>query len=108
MRIEVVADPFDEFGVAFVGGVLDGFEEFGITPGAATILGRTAATDFDQTRIEYAWLGIDEALDLDRVLPAVAEVIEYVSFFIPTSSRISLSRALRASRNSPTPQSASG
>lgn len=70
VRIEVVADPFGEFGVAFVGGALDGFEKFGIAPGTATILGRTASADFDQTRIKHARLGINKAPDLDRVLPA--------------------------------------
>ena len=33
--IKVVDDPFREFGVAFVLGILDGLEEFGIAPGAA-------------------------------------------------------------------------
>src|SRR4249920_164102 len=74
--IEVVADPFREFGVAFVLGILDGLEEFGIAPGAASIFWRAATADLDQARVEHAWLGIGEMLDLDRVLPTVAEVIE--------------------------------
>ena len=34
------------------------------------------ALGFDQTRIKDARFAIDQALDLDRVFPAVAEVIE--------------------------------
>jgi hypothetical protein len=33
--IEVVADPFGKFGVAFARRVLDGFEQFGVGPRAA-------------------------------------------------------------------------
>src|SRR4029077_11280917 len=38
--IEVVADPFREFGVAFVLGILDGLEEFGIASRAASLFER--------------------------------------------------------------------
>jgi hypothetical protein len=53
-----------------------GMSEFGIAPGAAAIFWRAATADLDQARVEHAWLGIGEMLDLDRVLPTVAEVIE--------------------------------
>ena len=55
-----------------------------------------AAGDFDEARIELPRLGIAEPLDLDCVLPTVAEVISqrYTSFFVPMSSRMSPSRAL--------------
>ena len=55
--IKVVDDPFREFGVAFVLGILDGLEEFGIAPGAAAIFWRAATADLDQARIEHARLG---------------------------------------------------
>lgn len=62
--------------MALVFGVLDGLDEFEIAEGAAAILGRTVTADLDQAWIALAWLRIDETLDLDRVLPGVAEVIE--------------------------------
>ena len=57
-------------------GIADRIEEFGIPPGAATIFGRAAAGRCDQARIEYAWLGVNELLDLDRVLPAIAKIVD--------------------------------
>jgi hypothetical protein len=42
--------------MAFVPGVLDGFEQSFIAPWAAAIIGRTAAFDFDETGIERAGL----------------------------------------------------
>jgi hypothetical protein len=57
-------------------GIPDGFQELGITPGTADIFGWTTSGSFDQARIDDAWLRIDQALDLDRVLPAVTEVIK--------------------------------
>ena len=74
--IEVIANPFRELGMSRVSGVLDGGEEFSVAPGTAAVFRRAAAGDVDQARIEYARLGIGELLDLDRVLPAVAEVIK--------------------------------
>jgi hypothetical protein len=62
--------------VALVFLVADRLQHFGIAPGAADILGRTSATRFDQPRAKDAELGICEALDFDRVLPTVAEVVE--------------------------------
>ena len=41
--IEGASDPFVEFGVAFVFGVVDGFQELGVAPGAANVLGRAAS-----------------------------------------------------------------
>ncbi len=57
-------------------GVVDRFEKFSIAPGAADILGRAASCNVDQARIENTGFRVEEALDLDRVLPAVAKVIE--------------------------------
>jgi hypothetical protein len=48
----------------------------GIAPGTADVLGRAAALGFGQAWVKDAGLGIDQAFDLNRVFPAVAEVIE--------------------------------
>jgi hypothetical protein len=74
--IEVVPDPLCEVFVTLVLGVSDGLDQFDIAPGSAAVFGRTAADDFDQAPIEHTRCGIGEALDLDRVLPAIAEVLE--------------------------------
>jgi hypothetical protein len=73
VRIEVAANPFLELSVSLMSGIADRIEEFGVAPGAATIFGRAAAGGCDQARIQYAWLGVGELLDLDRVLPAIAK-----------------------------------
>ena len=51
VRIEVVTDPFGEFGVPFVLRVLDSFEELGIAPGAAAVLGRAAVAGADSAHL---------------------------------------------------------
>jgi hypothetical protein len=56
--------------VAFVLGILDGLEEFGIAPGAAAIFWRAATADLDQARVEHAWLGIGEIATMRRRLIA--------------------------------------
>jgi hypothetical protein len=78
--IEVAVDPFCQLGVAFVLWICDGVEQFGITKATAAVLGRTAAAHFDQARIEHAGFRIDDAFDLDRVLPAATEVAEIDEF----------------------------
>jgi hypothetical protein len=62
--------------MAFVLRVLDGLKELGIAPGAAAVFGRAAAVDLDQARIDDSGFGVGEALDPDRVLPAIAEVVK--------------------------------
>ena len=62
--------------MAFVLWIADGLEELGIAPGAADIFRRAAPARLDQARIKNAGFGIDEALDLDHVLPAVAKIVE--------------------------------
>ena len=76
MGIEVVGEPFFEFAMALVAGIGDGLEELAIAPRTTDVLGRAVALGFDETRIKDARFAIDQALDLDRVFPAVAEVIE--------------------------------
>src|SRR5689334_5225933 len=62
--------------MAFVVCVLESFEQFGVAPGAAAVFGRTATADFEEARVEHTGFGVDEPLDFDPVLPAVAEVVE--------------------------------
>ena len=76
MGIEVVCEPFFEFAMALMAGIGEGFEELAIAPRTTDVLGRAAALGFDQARIKDARFGIDQAFDLDRVLPAIAEVVE--------------------------------
>ena len=47
-----------------------------VAPGTADVFGRTASRDVDQARVCDARHGIGDALDFDRVLPAIAEVVE--------------------------------
>ena len=74
--IEGVADPFRKLCMAQVLGVSDGFEEFCVAPGTADVFGRTATCGVDQARVCGTRRGIGDVLDLDRVLPAVAKVVE--------------------------------
>jgi len=74
--IEGAADPFGQLGVAFVLQIGDRLEEVGVSPRPAAILGRAAPDRLDQARVLNARLGVEDTLDLDRVFPAVAEVVE--------------------------------
>ena len=74
--IEIAADLFLELSVAFVRGIADDIEEFSIAPRAADIFRRAASAGFDQSRIKDARLWIEEPLDLDRALPAIAKVVD--------------------------------
>lgn len=62
--------------MALVPGVGDGFEELAVAPRAADILRRAAPSGLDQAGISDARHGVIDTLDPDRVLPAVAEVVE--------------------------------
>src|SRR4051812_27117611 len=77
----MISNTFFGFGIALVLRVLDGFEKLAIAPWPAAVFGRAAAANVDQTRIEHSRLGIDEALDFDRVLPAIAEVVHVAQLF---------------------------
>src|SRR5262245_59822956 len=76
VRVEVLVVPFPELGVALVLRVGDGFQKFGITRWPTDIFRRTAAGGLKQTRIELARSSGVDALDLDRVLPAIAKVVD--------------------------------
>src|SRR5215469_1246629 len=76
MRGEVVGEPFLELAVALVAGVVEGLQELTIAPRTTDVLGWAVALGLDQAGIKHARFGIDQAFDLDRVLPAIAEVVE--------------------------------
>src|SRR5215469_16856912 len=76
MRVEVVGEPFLELAVALVAGVVEGLQELTIAPRTTDVLGWTVALGLDQAGIKHARFRIDQAFDLDRVLPAIAEVVE--------------------------------
>lgn len=76
MPVEVVAEPLPDFGVAFVIGILERFDHLGVARGTADIFGRATSGGLDQSGICIVRFGIRYPFDLDRVLPAVAEVIE--------------------------------
>ena len=64
--------------MALVAGVLYGFEEVSVAPWAADVLGRASSLGVKQYGIGGTRSAIDDAQELDRVLPAVAEVVEVV------------------------------
>lgn len=67
--------------MALVLGVGDGLEELGISPGAADVFGRAASDSLDQARIGDTGSGSKQTLDLDRVLPAIAKILEVLERF---------------------------
>lgn len=74
--IKVATGPGDSLVEFFVAVVSDDPEELGIAVGAANILGRTATGCVKEKRVDEARDCGFELLDLDRVRPSVAEVIE--------------------------------
>lgn len=74
--IELLSEPFADLGMALVLFVADRLQHFSIAPGDADVFRRAAPSRLDQPRVKGAGFGVDEALDFDRVLPAVAEVVE--------------------------------
>ncbi len=76
LRIEGGAVPFGQLGMALVSWIDDGLEELGIAPGSANVFGRAAALGLDQAGIGETRCWIADALDLDRMFPAIAEVVE--------------------------------
>src|SRR5438105_11742451 len=57
-------------------GIADGIEKVVEARDAAAIFGRTASRAVDQARIRGIGLGGQALLDPDRVVPAVAKVVE--------------------------------
>src|SRR4051794_9258796 len=74
--IERPAGPLDHLGMALVLRIGDRLEEFGVAPRSTDVLGRAASCGVDQERVSETGHGIRDALDLDRVFPAIAEVVE--------------------------------
>jgi hypothetical protein len=62
--------------MALMVGIGHGFEKFGIAPWPADILGRAATFGREQTRIDYLGFGRVNSLQLNGVLPVVAEVVD--------------------------------
>ena len=73
LRIEGGAVPFGQLGMALVSWIDDGLEELGIAPGSADVFGRAAALGLDQAGIGETRCWIADALDLERMFPAIAE-----------------------------------
>lgn len=72
----MVANPFQFLAVFLMVWISDCLEEVAISPRAADILGRTASDCFQEARIGDARHSIEEAFHTDRVVPAVAEIVE--------------------------------
>ena len=69
------SEPADQLGMALVRRVGHRFQIVGISPRATDIFRRTSTFRVDKARILLPQLGRETSLDLDRVLPVVAEVI---------------------------------
>lgn len=74
--VEVGGRPLFDFFMALMAGVRDGDEELFVAGEPADIFGRAAARRGDQNRIGYGGIWIEEAVDLDDMLPVVAEVAD--------------------------------
>ncbi len=75
IRIEIFADPLLRVGMDLVHRVGESVQELGITPRGTDVFRRTASNGIDQDRVCQAGDRVGDALDLDRMLPAVAEVV---------------------------------
>src|SRR5271166_1244679 len=62
--------------MALMAGILESFDEVTVAPGAADVLRGAAPGSFDQSRIGDVRFRVRQTFDLDRMLPAVAEVVE--------------------------------
>src|SRR5258708_6478467 len=83
LRIELVAEPFQQLLVPLVAGVADSLQQFLVAPGAAAVLGRTGPLARYAARIADAGLGRQRLLDLDDVSPVVPEVIDVGKLLVP-------------------------
>jgi hypothetical protein len=71
MGIKAARAPCEHVGMRFVLGIGERREELLVARWSAHILGRAPAFGLDENRIGEAWMGGCDALDLDRVLPAI-------------------------------------
>jgi len=69
--IVVFAGPHLHLGMAFVGEIGQSLQELVVVPGAANVFRWAPSGGFDQQRVCDARHRLSNALDLDRVLPAV-------------------------------------
>ena len=74
--IEIAADLFLELSVAFVRGIADDIEEFGIAPRAADIFRRASPLGREEAGIGCFRVSVDEGFELDPVSPVVPEVVD--------------------------------
>src|SRR5260370_31814252 len=73
--VEATADPPLHVLVFWMVRVADGFEEVGVAPDSAHVIGRTGAFPFQAEGIPLRRLGRQATLEQDLVFPAVPEVV---------------------------------
>ena len=79
--IERAADPLQPLGVLLAVWISDRIEELAVSPGPADIFRWAASDCFDEAGVGDAGDGIGDALDSNRVFPAVAKVVEVFERF---------------------------
>lgn len=73
--VEVLTDPLLHLGVALVRRVGESIQDRGAAPRADDGLGWTTSAGVDWTRLREIGRRLGAALDLDCILPAVAQVV---------------------------------
>src|ERR1022692_2179020 len=73
--VKLTTEPFKPLLVLTVFWILDRFEEVAVTPGTATVLWRTGTAAFDASRILDLGFSLQHLLDLNDVIPVVAEIV---------------------------------
>src|SRR5208283_921576 len=75
LRVELAADPFLHVPVVRVLRVSYRFQEIGVAPDTAAVLGRASPGSFGAPGILDLGLWLNNSLKLDAVLPAISEVV---------------------------------
>src|SRR5271157_365097 len=75
LRVELAADPFLHVPVVRVLRVGYRFQEIGVAPDTAAVLGRASPGSFSAPGILDLGLWLNNSLKLDAVLPAISEVV---------------------------------
>src|ERR1022692_3902109 len=81
--VKLTTEPFKPLLVLTVFWILDRFEEVAVTPGTATVLRRAGTAAFDAARILHLGVSLQHLLDLDNVIPIVAEIVGVAEFLDP-------------------------
>ena len=76
MWVKAARAPFEHLGLGFVLRVGQRSQELLIARGTAHVFGRAAADSFEENRIDQTRMRVGDALDPDRMLPAIPEVVE--------------------------------